>query len=73
MAQDDAKIVDEIEKTIQRLLNLNIMESLSQDDGNSEDPKTNPKLSSTASDEHNSQSFEADKAQNNGVSRIHFQ
>jgi hypothetical protein len=45
-SQDDAKIVDEIEKTIQKLLNLNILDSLSED--------TDKKENSTASDEHNS-------------------
>ena len=48
--QDDAKIVDEIEKTIQKLLNLNIIESLSEDDVN----EGQAKMSSTASDENNS-------------------
>jgi hypothetical protein len=44
-------------------LNLNIIESLSEDDGNSEDPKINTKLSSTASDDHQSQGGNADKSQ----------
>ena len=30
-SQDDSKIVAEIEKTMQKLLNLNILESLSED------------------------------------------
>ena len=49
-AQDDAKIVDEIEKTIQKLLNLNIIESLSDNDS---DLDKKP-LSSTASNENHS-------------------